>query len=97
MHRVDLAERGAHLPDLRQETSGQRRQCGVAFLERDALLAERQEEVGAGIRIDDALKRRFGLVHLERRLGIDGIVARGPEEIADDRDVRIEDLGAADR
>ena len=97
VHRVDLAERGAHLSDLCQQPARQRRQCGVAFLERDALLAKRQEEVGTGIRIDDGLKRRFRLVHLERRLGIDGIVASGPEEITDDRNVRIKDLRAADR
>ena len=38
-----------------------------AFFELDAFLAERDEEVGARVGIDDRLERRLRLVHLERR------------------------------
>ena len=57
------------LPDLRQQTARERRERDEALLEIDALFAERDEEVGARVRIDDGLERGFRLVHLEAPAG----------------------------
>ena len=67
VQRVDLAERRAHLADLDQQVARQRGQRHEAFLELHAFLAEREEEIGARIRIDDRLERDFRFRHLERR------------------------------
>ena len=65
MHRVDLAEGGAHLTHLRHEAAGQSRESDVAFLQVHAFLAKGNEEVAAGVGIDDRLESDLGLVHLE--------------------------------
>ena len=91
---VHLAERRPHLADFRQQAAGQRGERDEAFFEIDALFAERNEEVGARVGIDHGLKGRLRFVHLERRIGIGEVAARGAQEIADDGNVRIEDLRA---
>ena len=55
------------LPTLVSSPPGSDVKRDEAFLDVDALLAERDEEVGARVRIDDGLKGRFGFVQLERR------------------------------
>ena len=77
---VHLAERRAHLADFRQEPARQRRERQESFLDADAFLAERDEEVGARIRIDDRLERRFRFVHLERRIGWTGFLPAAPRK-----------------
>ena len=89
---VDLAERRAHLADLREQSAGQRRKRDEPFLELDALLAKRQEEIGAGVRIDDRLERHLGLGHLQRRRRVDVVLSGGAEEVADHGHVGVEDL-----
>ena len=92
---VDLAERRAHLAHLRQEPTREFRKRQESLLDIDALLAKRNKEVGARVGVDDGLERRLGFVHLEGRIGIDSVPACGAEEVADDRHVGIEHLGAA--
>ncbi len=53
-----------------------------------------EEEVGARIRIHDGLEAQLGLVQLQRGLGALPLVSHGTQEVADDRDVGVEDLGA---
>src|SRR6185369_5478631 len=67
------------------------------FLEVDALLTEREEEIGARVRVDDGLKRDLRFVHLERRRRVHRVLARGAEEIADHSHVGIEHFRVADR
>ena len=85
------------LPTLHQELARQLGQRQEPFLELDAFLAERDEEVGARIRIDDRLERRFRFVHLERRARIDRVSSRGAKEVADHRHVRVEHLDVGER
>jgi hypothetical protein len=56
------------------------------------LFAEREEKVGARVRVDDRLKRRFRLVHLQRRTRRDRVPPHGAQKVADHRDIRIEHL-----
>ena len=95
VERVHLAERRAHLADLREQPARQGRERQESFFDVDALLAERDEEVGTRVGIDDGLERRFRLVERERRIGRHLIAAGRAEEIADDRHVGVEDLRAA--
>ena len=100
VERVHLAERRAHLANFCQQSSRQRRERDKPFLDIHALFSERNEEVGARVRIDDRLERRFRLVHLQRtrmvaqaeRIRLHAIVAGGAEKVADHRHVGIEDL-----
>ena len=62
------------------------------FFEIDALLAERHEEVGARVGIDDRLERDLRFRHRERRRGIDGVPPGRAEEVADDRRRGVEDV-----
>ena len=96
MKAVHLAERRAHLADLRQQSAGQRRERQEPFFDADALLAERDEEIGARVGIDNRLERRLRFVQLEGGLRLDLIAAGGAEEVADDRHVGIEDLRVGD-
>ena len=92
VQRVDLAERRPHLADAHQDAAGQRRKRDEALFEIDAFFAERDEEIGACVRIDDGLERHLRLGHLQRRLRVHRVPAGGAEEVADDRRRRIEDV-----
>ena len=59
MEGVHLSNRGAHLADLDQQPTGDRRKRQEALFKIDSLLAERHEEIGPGVRIDDRLEGRF--------------------------------------
>ena len=93
VHRVDLAERAAHLADLGQQAAGQRGEGDEAFLDLHAFGPERQEEVGARVRIDDGLERGSASC-----ISSDGRAstrcAHRAQEVADDGDVGIEHLRA---
>ena len=88
------------LPTLATKLPGRAVKRDVALFQVDAFFAERDEEVAAGVGIDDRLKSDFGLVHLECGNGLQGdgvllrISAQGADEIADDADVGIERLGS---
>ena len=97
VERVDLAEGRAHLADLGQQAAGQLGEGDEPFLEVDAFLAERNEEIGARVRVDDRLERDLRFVHLERRNRVDVVRPGGAEKIADDRDVRVEHLAVVHR
>ena len=97
VERVHLPECRAHLADLRQQAARELGKCQEALFEVDALFSERDEEVGARVRIDHRLKSGLRFVHLERRSRTHRVPAGSAEEVADDGHVRIEDLRAADR
>ena len=90
-----LPKAASHLPDLQQEAAGQRGEGDEALLDLDALGAEGEEEVGAGVGVHDGLERGLGLVHLERGGSPPSGPARRAQEVADHGDVGVEDLGAA--
>ena len=96
VQRVHLAEGRAHLADLGQQAARQFRERQKSFLEIDARFPERDEEIGARVRIDDGLEGRLRFVHLERRLRVDQVPAGRAEEVADHRHVRVEDLRSRD-
>jgi len=66
---------------------------GLVSLNDLARLAEREKEVGAGIRVHRGLERGLGLPHLERLGRGDRVLAGDAEKIADHRHVRVEHLG----
>ena len=57
VQRVHLAERRAHFANLRQQPAGQFGQRQESLFQIDPFLAERDEEIGARVRIDDRLQR----------------------------------------
>src|SRR5437016_2562240 len=61
---VDLAKSGTHLACSHEQTTGDRRECQITFLEGDTLFAEGEKEVGAGVWIDNRLERRLRFMHL---------------------------------
>ena len=97
MERVDFAHLLFQLPYLGQQATRERRERNEAFFNLDAFGREGDEEVRPGVRIDNRLERRFRLVHLEGRRGVDLVATSCTQEIADDRDVRVEDLGQRGR
>src|SRR6266851_7549110 len=62
---VDLPEVSTLLADLEQQASGERREGDVGLFDVHARFAERQEGIGARVRIDDGLKTYFGFMHLQ--------------------------------
>src|SRR6266446_2581733 len=94
---VDLAKVSARLADLQQQASGERREGDVSLFNVHTRFAERQEGIGARVGIDDGLKTYFRFMHFERPAWRDVIVARRADEIADQADVRVEELGVAGR
>ena len=90
--RVDLAERRALLAHLHQQPARERGERDEAFFDADAGLAEREEEVGARVGIDDGLERCLGFRKRHRRLRPHGVAPRRAKEIADDGHVGVEDL-----
>ena len=78
---VDFAERRAELADLREQAAGQRRKRDEPFFEIDPFLAEGQEEIGAGIRIDNRLQRHLRFRHLQDRIGIDLVFPAAPTKL----------------
>ena len=93
VQRVHLAERRAHLADLR--TSRPPGSAGNVMKPSSSSTPSSpndDEEVGARVRIDDRLKRRLGLVHLERRLRVHRVASGRAQEVADDGDVGVEHL-----
>ena len=93
VQRVDLAEGRAHLADFELQSGGQRGEGDVALFQIDALLAEGEEEIGAGVGVDDFLEADFAFVHFERRRGASAVIAGGADEIADHADIGVEHLG----
>ena len=91
MERVHLAEAGAHAADLGEQVGGERRQRDEALLDLDALFAEREEQIGAGVGIDHGLQRDLRLAELGagQIFAVAG-AAGDAEEVADHRHRRIE-------
>ena len=93
---VDLAEAGAHLADSGDEAGREPGEGDVALFDIDAGFAEREEEIAAGVGVNDGLDAELGFVHLEAGRRSDAIVPGGGDEIADHADVGIEELGVTD-
>ena len=79
-------------PTLASKPPGSAGERHEPFLEIDAFLAKRQEEIGARVRVDDRLERRFGLAHLERVLGCTAFVPAAPRKLPMTAMSGIEDL-----
>src|SRR5205823_425180 len=93
MQSVHLAEGGAHLASLYDKPFGQRRKSKKAFFQVYSFFAKRNEEIGAGIRVNNRLQAYFRFMHLERRRGFKRVVPGANDEIADHADIRIQRLG----
>src|SRR5581483_1160913 len=83
----------SHLADLGHESSGQRGESKVAFLESHSLLPESEKEVATRVGIDNSLQAYFGRVHLKRRKGIDRVAPCRTDKVADYADVGIQNFG----
>src|SRR5712675_805208 len=94
---VDLDQVSELLTNLEQQSCGESRVGDVSLLHVYVCFAEREERVGARIRIDNGLKTYFRFMQLERRSWRDVIVAHRANEIADQADVRIEEFCVARR
>jgi hypothetical protein len=94
VHCVHLAEGVAQLPGLEEEAAGGGGEGDVRLLHPDLVRAVGEEEVGAGVGIDDRLEAELGLVQLEGGLAAARGLPDGADEVADGRDVGVEDLGA---
>jgi hypothetical protein len=94
---VHPAEGLAHLADLHQEAAGQCRERDVALLDPDLLGPESEEEVGAGVRVDDGLEGKLRLLQAQRGLPAAGRRAGHRHEVPDGGDVGVEHLGRGSR
>src|ERR1019366_5500167 len=90
---VDPTEGGAHLANLELKGGGERGKGEVAFLNADALFAEADKKVGAGVWIDYFLEANFTLVHFEAGDLAIGPIAGGADEVADDADIGGQSFG----
>ena len=90
---VDLAEFGAHFADFQKEPRGKRSKGDVTFLDVYAFFAEGDEGIGACVGVDDGLQADFGLVEFKRARRRNGVAPGRADEVADQADVRIEELG----
>ncbi len=93
MDGVDLAEFGAHFPDFQEESRGKRRESDVTLLDIHAGFAEGDKGIGARIGVDNGLQTDFGFVEFEGAGRRNGVAAGRANEVADQADVRIEQLG----
>src|SRR5262245_27493272 len=89
---VHFSELGTHLADLQKHACRKRSECYVTFLYIYAFLTEGDENVGASIRIDNGLDPDFGLVEFDRTRGSDAVASRRADKVADQTDVRVEEL-----
>src|SRR5437899_2947845 len=94
---VDLAEFGAHFSHFQKEPGGERSKGDVTFLDVHAFFAEGDKGIGARVGIDDGLHADFGLVEFERARWRNGVAPGSADEIADQADVGIEELGVGGR
>ena len=86
---VDLPKVSTLLTDLEQQSRGERREGDVSLFDVYARLAEREEGIGAGVRIDDGLQTYFRFVHLQRRRRRNVVASGRADEIADQADIWI--------
>src|SRR5215475_15545566 len=89
---VYFSELSAHLADLQKQTCRKRSECYVTLLYVYAFLTEGDEYIGASITIDNGLDADFGLVEFERTRGSDAVVSRRADKVADQTDIRVEEL-----
>src|SRR6266446_1323289 len=92
MDGIDLAKFGSHLADFQKEPRRERSKGDVAFLDIYARFAEGNESIGARIWIDNGLQAHFGLVEFERARWRNGVAPGSANEVADQANVRIEQL-----
>ena len=81
-----------NLPAFARKSPGRVRNVMYPSSIPTSLVRERHEEVRAGVRVDDRLQADLGFLELEARLVVDLVVADEAEEVADDGDVRVEDV-----
>src|SRR6266446_630806 len=90
---VDLAEFGAHLADFQKESSRKRSKGDITFLDVYAGFAKGDESIGTRIGINNGLHADFGFVEFERARWRNGVASGSTNEVANQTDVRIEELG----
>src|SRR6266478_1260880 len=94
---VDLAEFGAHLADFQKEPCRKRSKGDITFLDVYAGFAEGDESIGTRIGINNGLHADFGFVEFERARWRNGVAASSADEVANQTDVRVEQLGVGSR
>src|SRR6266403_170446 len=90
---VDLAKLRAHFSDLQKKPGGERSESDIGFLDVYAGFAKGNESVGARVGIDDGLQADFGFVQFERARGRNGVASCGADEVTNQADIGIEELG----
>jgi hypothetical protein len=90
---IDLTEIGAHLADLEQESRRKRSKSDVSLFHVDARFTKGDEGVGTSVGIDDGLHAHFGLMQLQRARRGNHVAARRANEVPDQADVWVEELG----
>src|SRR5947208_1496464 len=90
---VDLDELAAHFADFQKEPRGKRSKGDVTFFDVYAFFAEGDEGIGSCVGVDDGLQVDFGLVDFKRARRRNGVAPGRADEVADQADVRIEELG----
>ena len=93
VQRVHLAEGGAHLAHSQLKASRQGGEGEEAFFQVDAVLAKADEEVGAGVGIQNGLESHLAFVHFKRGRAMLRAISGSAQEVANDGDVGIKNLG----
>ena len=74
---IDGAEGGAHLAGSHLEATRESRKRDIALFQVDALLAEAEEKICAGVGVENGLEGHLAFVHFEKGGGLAGAVAGG--------------------
>src|SRR6266478_59286 len=90
---VDLAKLRAHFADFQKKPGGKRGEGDVGLFDVYASFAKGNESVGARVGIDDGLQADFGFVQFERGRRRNVVASCGADEVADQADIGIEELG----
>src|SRR5216684_8108399 len=93
MNGVDLPELRAHFANLQKKPGGKRGKGHIGFLDVYTGFAKGNERVGTRVGIDDGLQADFGFVHFERARGRNGVASCGADEVTNQADIRVEELG----
>ncbi len=86
-----------NLPAFICVCQGRLRNVTKRFLDFDAVVVEREEDVGAGVGVHDRLEGDLGLTDLEGGRRLHGIVSRRGQEVADQGDRGVEEGRIDDR
>src|ERR1700693_3470167 len=88
----DFPNSARNFPTPRHKTRRQRRECHVRLFDVHACFSEGNENVAAGVWINDGMQAHFHFMQLERRYGTYRVPSQRARHVPDRADGRVEKL-----